>query len=123
MRLRNYILRVSLVLLAGLLAFGVGSQVLANNPQSGPPWVRADGTLDRAQLPECIPAMVRNGELLRDDQGKTVCIPSEELYGSVTPDGRVLPPTRNNPAQILRQHRTPDGVVIETEFQYIDPNE
>ncbi len=50
-------------------------------PPPNPDWVNADGTLNKNKLPPCFHQADQHGNLVKDKDGKAVCIPSEELFG------------------------------------------
>lgn len=46
-----------------------------------PPWVKADGTIDRAKLPACLMQADEHGNPRRDAAGKIVCLDPDKVYG------------------------------------------
>jgi hypothetical protein len=69
------------VTVVGVIAFGVGL-VNAQSPElpSSPPWVRDNGIIDLSKLPECFEVVGPDGQTVRDERGRNVCIPSEQLF-------------------------------------------
>lgn len=111
---RRNILSAGLLIIAGLSSYGVGAAATQLNTPPTPPWVRADGTLDRSKLPECIVVLGNDGAPIKNGEGEEVCMPSQELFAPP-----VASPEQPEPrsAKILRQYQDEDGhdvIVVES---------
>lgn len=115
MNVRKHGMMAGAVLAAGLVSFSIGAVATANNEPPAPAWVRPDGTLDRSKLPECIVAIGSDGQPLRDDKGKSVCVPTAELFA---PPAAPAGEKEAKSAKELRRYKDKDGrdvIVIESE--------
>lgn len=113
MNLRKKGFLAGAVLVVGFTSFGVGMAATQDSSPPPPPWIRADGTLDRSRLPECIIVLGNDGQPVLDGKRKPVCMPSAEIFASpAAPPGEKEPKS----AKILRQHKDKEGrEIIEVE--------
>lgn len=89
MNIRKKTIIAGALLLTGLGTYTVGSVTAQiGAPPGPPPWVTENGIVDLDKLPPCFKKVGSDGELIRDNTGRPVCIPTEELFG--------LPPMPEN---------------------------
>lgn len=80
---------------------GQGKGTGPNDPPPRPPWVKADGTIDKAQMPDCVPVGGSDGKPVMKN-GKPHCIPKDELFDE--PDPNVRGKTRKEIDAINRKN-------------------
>lgn len=110
--MRKIVTTLALCLAAGLVAFGLGATTQASSQLKDPdvPWITVTGQVDRSKLPDCFVALDHNGDPKKDKQGKTVCIPSGEVY----PDPNQPKTTENDKA--VKSRKLEKGIeIIEVE--------
>lgn len=66
---------------------GQGKGTGSNDPSPRPSWVKADGTIDKSRMPDCVPVAGSDGEPVMKN-GKPHCIPKDELLDKPDPNVR-----------------------------------
>jgi hypothetical protein len=114
--MRNKLLRsvaalalASLASAAVMFAMAARSDASNSAPPPRPPWVRDDGTIDRSKLPERIVMAGHDGQPLKDAQGRTVTVSSDQLLSSSEPTG---PPPSSGTSTPGKATKSTDGTTI-----------
>lgn len=73
------------LLIGGTAATASGSASDKPSPPPTPAWVNADGTIDESKMPETMPLIGPDGEVVKDANGKTLMVKTRGLLDPAGP--------------------------------------